>query len=549
MEALQDIPYQREFVAGNDRYPGVFPAWLRGDTSVLGVLPTGCGKTICAGMVARRGIDEFARRTLFLVHREELANQAVDKLSWFDLSVAVEMGERKARVTSSLFDSRPDVVVASIQSMQGRRLASWDSREFGILITDEAHHGRAASYKKTFAHFPDAWHLGITATPDRGDGLNLGAVYPTLAYEYSLRAAINDGYLVPLVTMRVPCGIDLKNIKTTGGDYDQAQLEELISPHIEALSDIVRHEVDQRQVVIFTPDVGSAEATADCLAALDRDEPLSKFPRVAAAVSGRTPRPERRAILDAFDAGEIQYLTCCDLLIEGWDCKNIEAVVVMRPTRQRSRYMQMIGRGTRRPKKGHPKADCLIVDFAFETTKGHEPSVPIDLFDDSTVDDEVMEVARDLMKRQAKEGQKVDPLKTLEEAERIVRSRPSFKIKLTGKRAIYQKYVFDPVGVGRTLGVAIKADWDFNPANPASERQLESLRRRGVEEVEGLSKSGAGKLIEAMARRQEAGLATFKQVDYMERLGMDPRQAQSLSFDQAREAIDHLKNLKNRRSA
>lgn len=530
MSAIQDRTYQREFLDGNDRFPGVIGAWEAGTASVLGMLPTGCGKTICAGMVAARALADHGRRTLFLAHREELIRQAQDKLSRMGLECGVEMADERA-ASMTLFGGVPDVTIATVQTLQKARLAAQPPTRYGVIITDEAHHARARSYRRIYDHFRGYWHLGITATPDRGDRLNIGSVYESLAYEYTLRQAIADGWLCPIVTARMPCSVSLKDIRTTGGDFNQAELEAAVSPHIEALCRIVAGEIGDRPTVVFTPDVGSAEMAADCLAQLGI---------TARPVSGRTGRGDRRAALEGFDRRDFRVLTCCDLLIEGWDCPKVACVVVMRPTKVRSRYVQMIGRGTRPFGTPGQKPNCLVIDFAWETTGGHDLVTPIDLFDDSALDDEVAEVARELVRS----GQEKDPSRAIDEAEEIIRRRRTFQVRLTGNQVAYRKVVFDPIGVGHLCGIPIKQGWDFNPHNPATPRQLARLQKAGIEGTDGLSQTGAGKLISEIDRRFDSGLATLKQVRLLVSKGVDPAQAQSMTFAQAGEALDQLCNTR-----
>lgn len=521
MSTVQDREYQ---VLSRDRS---FERWQSGDQATLVILPTGCGKTVVAGMIARKAKDEFRRRTLFLAHREELINQAADKLGRFDLECAIEMGEQRARDSSSMF-GRADVVIATVQTLQKRRLQTWDPNEFGVIMTDEAHHARARTYKNIYDYFGGYWHLGITATPDRGDGANLGAVYQSIAFEYKLRDAIKGGYLVPLTTARLETSIDLDSIRTTGGDYNAGDLEEKIGPFIEQLARALAAEVGDRQTVVFTPDVGSAEAMADA---------LSQLGIPAESVSGKMQKTERRGTLRKFTDRDFQVICCCDLLTEGWDEPQVSCVVICRPTKKRNRYAQMIGRGTR-PHPSSGKTDCLVIDFAWRTTSGHELCTTVDLFDDSELDDEVLEVAERLMK-DATDTLK-DPQKALDEAEEIVRERRKFKVRLTGKTPKYEKFLYDPVGVGSLVGVTIKQGWDYSPMNPATVKQTEYLRKLGVDAPEGLSKQGAGKLIDKLSGRLKAGLATPKQVGFLLNLGVEPGQAREMTFLQASQSITEL---------
>ncbi|MBX6312057.1 MAG: DEAD/DEAH box helicase [Isosphaeraceae bacterium] len=532
MANIQSRPYQEK------ARTNVFAEWLGGKDSTLVILPTGCGKTVLAGMIAAEALEAHGRRMLFLAHRGELITQAANTFQRMGMDVAIEKADQRAGGHAGFFGKKPDVVVGTVQTLQGRRLRSWDRHEFGLICTDEAHHARARTYRAIYDYFQGYWHLGITATPDRGDGQNLGAVYESVALEYSLKHAIGGcppddpgGWLVPLVTARCKVNVDLRKIKTTGGDLNQGDLEEAIGPYIEELADATKAEIGARQTVIFTPDVGSAEGVASA---------LKQMGAAAEAVSGRMNDLERARTLRAFANKEFQVICCCDLLIEGWDCPSVSAVVVMRPTLQRSRYAQMIGRGTR-PCPGDGKEDCLIVDFAWETTTGHELVTAVELFDDSNQDDEVQEIAQQLLF----EGKEPNPMRAVERAEEIFRERQKFKIRLTGRKAAYTKFVYDPVGVAHFLGIPIKRSWDLGSGSPATAKQVEYLKAVGID-AEGMTKFGASKFIDEVRRRREQDLATPKQVQYMINLGVDPEQARTVEFARASEIINELKQGKRR---
>jgi superfamily II DNA or RNA helicase len=521
--AVQDRPYQ---AISRDK---CFERWQGGDRSTLLVLPTGTGKTVVAGLVARAARDDHARRCLFLAHREELITQAADKLARVGLTTAIEMGPSRAREGYHGFLGKPDVVIATVQTLQGRRLESWDPDEFGMIICDEAHHARAKSYRTVFDHFRDHWLLGITATPDRGDNKNLGAVFDSLAYEYTLREAILDEYLVPIVAARLVTGVDLKDIRTTGGDYNDAELAARIAPFVEQLADATAREIGDRPAVVFCPDVRSSEAMADALT----------FKGIAArAVSGAMDKSQRRETLHDFHARKFQAIVCCDLLTEGWDEPQVSCVVICRPTRRRNRYAQMIGRGTR-PDPDTGKRDCLVIDFAWETTSPHELCTTIDLFDDSHHDEAVRVLAAAIVA--AARGQAVDPREALDQAERRIDARRRLRLPLTGLHpARYRKLVYDPVGVGALVGFKLKARWVDGAGPPATERQRRYLRDLGVDRLERLSRKGANELIAALQDRDIRGLSTPRQVAKLENFGVDPALARDMTRDQAKAAYFHL---------
>lgn len=487
-------------------------------------------------MVAKKAKDELGKKTLFLAHREELINQAAATLSAIGLDVAVEMGQQNAKAVDAFFGD-PDVVVGTVQTLQSARLLSWRPDHFGMIITDEAHHARAKSYQSIYGHFSHAAHLGITATPDRGDGKNLGAVYASLAYEYPLRTAIRAGWLVPLVATRLATTVDLRGIKTTAGDFNQGELEERISPLIEQLADATRTEIGSRKAVVFTPDVGSASAFAS---ALDQMGVPSYY---VAGASGKysLPKEERRRRLQMFRDSEFQVICCCDLLTEGWDQPDVSAVVIARPTRMRNRYAQMVGRGTR---IAPDKVDCLVIDFDWTTDSGSKDlATSVDLFDDSETDDEVIEQAQKLLR----EGKQCNPLDAIEEATVIVKR--ALEVKLSGAQVAYRRWTYDPVDVGDLVGIKLKRDWDFNPNDPASARQLDYLKSLGMKQPRGLSRWGAGKCIKELSKRREQGLASPSQVQFLRNLGVDLERAKTMKTREASQTIDSLLKLKEAKRA
>jgi superfamily II DNA or RNA helicase len=507
----------------------IFSAWQRSQATLL-ILPTGTGKTIVAAMVCRRIADESGDRTLFLAHREELINQAASRFSRFNLDWSIEMAQQKAPKLDPILGVS-DVVIATVQSLQGPRLESWPPDSFGCIITDEAHHARARSYRRIYQRFPHARHLGMTATADRGDGKNLGAIYESIAYEYSLRQAITEGQLCPLLTVRLYTTVNLEDIKTTGGDFNDGDLAARVSPHIEELADAMRQELGARPTIVFVPDVGCAEIMADA---------LRKKGLAAADVSGRTPRLQRRALLEEFTRGVHQVLVCCDLLIEGWDCPRVSCVVICRPTRKRSRYAQMVGRGTRLD-PASDKQNCLIIDFAWETTADHALVTPFDLFDDSSLDEEVLDEAR----KKPKETGPIDVMDRINDAEQAVR-QAKLKARITGKIALYHRFSYDPVGVGTIMRLPVRHSLDYE-GRPASDKQLSFLHDLGMTDCTGLTSIGASRRIAYLEERRRTGLATVRQVALLQCLGVDQDTSLALSVRDASDLITILKTQRGRR--
>ena len=499
--------------------------------SALLVAATGTGKTVTAGAI----IEEFVgrgERALFLAHRNVLINQAFATFNRFGFEVAAEMGECSALLSDAA------VVVGSVQSFQADRLLKWPTETFGLVIIDEAHRSLADSYTRILNHFVGYKLLGITATPSRGDRRNLGSRYSVKAFEYGMRKAIKDGWLVPIRRKVIPLSIDLRGIRTTGGDLNQGDLEQRLMPKIEPIARAIVNELGARPAVAFTPDVGSAAFLADTLCALGLK---ARYVAGSGGEHGQKKVECKRNLKD-FDDGEYQVICCCELLTEGWDCLRVEAVVNLRPTRLWAAFAQRVGRGTR-PSPATGKTDCLVLNFAWETDGELNLCTSVDLFDDGQLDPEVYAVARELADGRSGE---IDLMDVIDEAERKCNLRRKFMIHLTGKEETYKAWEYDPVGVGKILDVKLnrKYDFDKNGYNPATPNQIWKLRQLGVNTPEGLSKWGASKMIGKLIKRQEQGLASHGQVRELMSAGVNPDLARAFSSKEATAAITEIQPVK-----
>ena len=211
-------PYQTEAVAA------IFQQWETQRSTLL-ILPTGTGKTICFAAVVRQLIEQ-GKRVLILAHREELLNQAAEKIEHTTgLKCAVEKAEQ------TTLDSWFNITVGSVQTLQNqKRLARFPRDYYDAMVIDEAHHAVSSSYRAVINYFAEAKLLGVTATADRGDKRNLGEVFDSVAYEYTLRKAIQAGYLVPIRALTPPVKINLTGVKTQGGDYQASALGSALGP-------------------------------------------------------------------------------------------------------------------------------------------------------------------------------------------------------------------------------------------------------------------------------------------------------------------------------
>jgi len=202
-------PYQ------NEAKSAVFREWENGCNKTLLVLPTGCGKTIVFAKITEECVRN-GQRVLILAHRGELLEQAADKImKTTGLGCATEKAEE------SCIGSWYRVVVGSVQTlMREKRLNQFQSDYFDTIIIDEAHHCISDSYRRVLDHFSEAKVLGVTATPDRGDMKNLGQVFESLAYEYTLPKAIKEGYLSPIKALTIPLKLDLTGVGMQAGGFD-----------------------------------------------------------------------------------------------------------------------------------------------------------------------------------------------------------------------------------------------------------------------------------------------------------------------------------------
>jgi ATP-dependent helicase IRC3 len=325
-------------------------------------LPTGTGKTVVFSQFP--GFFRMRHRMLVLAHREELLEQARDKLVRADpgLRVGIEQASRHA----------PDdceVVVASVATLgrtDSARVRRLRTEDFNLCVVDEAHHATAPTYVRILEHFgflePGTRKLvvGFTATPKRGDGQGLDAVFQEITFARSLREMVQAGYLVPPVGYRVETDVDLTGVKTKMGDFVTAQLSHAVNTDArnDTVVKVYMRLLPDAPALCFCVDVEHAKRVATAF----EDAGIA-----AGAVTGELERAERARLLAAFHAGEVRVLTTCMVLTEGYDEPTVRGILLARPTRSALLYTQMIGRGTRL----HPGKDNVTVVDIVDVTKEH----------------------------------------------------------------------------------------------------------------------------------------------------------------------------------
>lgn len=490
--------------------------WANGVKRTLLVLPTGCGKTIVFSKVIEDRVRE-GERVLVLAHRSELLEQASDKL---EKSTGLKTALEKAEHTS--LGSWYRVVVGSVQTlMREKRLNQFDKDFFDVIIVDEAHHTIADSYLRILNYFENAKVLGVTATPDRGDMKNLGQFYESLAYEYTLPRAIKEGYLSPIKALTIPLRLDISNVQQSAGDFAAGQLGTALDPYLEQIADEMWKVAKDRKSVVFLPLVKTSQKFTEI---------LNRKGFKAAEVNGES--KDREQILEDFENDKYNVLCNSMLLTEGWDCPSVDCVVVLRPTRVRSLYSQMVGRGTRL----HPgKTELLLLDFLWHTER-HELCHPAHLIAENE------EVAKKMTEKIEEAGIPLD-LETVEKqaAEDVVAEREEALAKKLAEMRKRKRKLVDPL----QFEMSIQAEdlvnyvptfgWEMGPP---TEKQKKTLEKLGIlpDEIENAGK--AVKLLERLEKRRQEGLTTPKQIRFLEQRGF--QHVGTWSFESAKKLIDRI---------
>lgn len=503
-------PYQQQ---ARER---IHAEWDAGHTRTLLVLPTGTGKTIVFASVAADQV-RAGDRVLILAHRGELLEQAADKLQRSTgLVSAVEKAE------STCLDSWFRVVVGSVQTLQRTaRLERFPQDYFGTIIIDEAHHAITDGYRRILDYFSGAKVLGVTATPDRGDMRNLGEVFDSLAFEYKLTDAIKEGYLCKIMAQTIPLQLDITSVTMSGGDYAVGDLGTALDPYLEQIAAEMARRCKSRKTVVFLPLIKTSQKFRDL---------LNTYGFRAAEVNGQS--DDRRQVLADFDAGKYNVLCNSMLLTEGWDCPSVDCVVVLRPTKVRSLYSQMVGRGTR---LSPGKTDLLLLDFLWMTDK-HELCRPADLVcEDRTV-------ARQMTEHLAETGCPEDIEEAAAQAsEDVVAQREEALAKQLEEQRRKKAKLVDPLQYEMSIqaedlaGYVPAFGWE---AGPPSEQQTAALEKLGIlpDAVESAGK--AALLLDRLNKRRDEGLTTPKQIRCLEKYGF--QHVGTWSFEAARHMIDRI---------
>lgn len=503
-------PYQQEAMSA------VLKQWSEGNKKTLLVLPTGCGKTIVFAKIAEECVRR-GRKVLILAHRGELLEQAADKIK---KATGLDCAVEKAEQTSIYSWYR--IVVGSVQTlMREKRLNQFSNEDFDTIIVDEAHHCISDSYQKVLQHFNEAEVLGVTATPDRGDMKNLGVYFETLAYEYSLPKAIKEGYLCKIKAQTIPLKLDLSGVSQQAGDFKSSDIDTALDPYLYQIGEEMKKYCINRKTVVFLPLVKTSQKFRDI---------LNQMGFRAAEVNGAS--SDRTEVLEDFSNGKYNVLCNSMLLTEGWDCPSVDCIVVLRPTKIRSLYSQMVGRGTR---LCEGKESLLLLDFLWHSER-HELCHPAHLISENE------EVAQKITDNIAEAGCPID----IEEAEikaqeDVVAQREEALAKQLQEMRTRKRKLVDPLQFEMSIQAEDLANyvpafgWEMGPA---TDKQVKTLEKLGIypDEIDNAGK--AAKILDKLDKRRSAGLTTPKQIRFLESRGF--KHVGTWQFEHARGLIDRI---------
>lgn len=514
-------PYQHEAILR------ARAAFADGARAILLVLPTGAGKTVVFAEMIRLTHEKAQRagkhaRSLVLVHRNELLEQASRRIAAAapDLLVEPEAAARSA-------SSAADVVVASVQTLaRQKRLGRWARESFRLIVVDEAHHATAESYRRVLRHFSTARVLGVTATPDRADGVALGEVFERTAFKLEMLDGIHGGWLAPVRASVIRLeALDLDGVSVSKdgrgkGDFVEDELANALAANgvLEAVTKELRMHVADRSTLVFVAGVLNARRLAALL--LEAGEP-------AASVDATTPAEERAALFERFNAGELRYLVNVGIATEGTDLPRCSCVAVARPTKSRSLFTQMVGRGVR---LFPGKADCLLLNFIPSNAR-HRLIGPVDALAPG-VDVVTIDRAHELMCQRPE----LSPDEALELArqEEPERERERALERYRANRVAYDP--FEVLDAQLELEGALRIDVDDEPTRDFV--SVDHLVERGVprDVAERMSLGERVVYGRAIDRRRRDGLSSFKQAKRLRAAGLNP----DVTFELARHAMELL---------
>lgn len=506
---MQPRPYQ---VKALNR---ILEEFNSGVQRTLITIPTGTGKTIIFNGIAfyfayNPNRTPTGKKVLVMAHQNILIDQAADK---FEKAVGVQVSREKGNVTC--LDSPYPITVSSVQTMC-RRLDKFDEDYFDLIIIDEAHHSESKQYKKVLKHFKSAKVLGVTATPDRADKKNLG-LFQSVAFRYSIEEAQRDGYLAPIKVEKAAIDIDLSQVKRKKGDFVESSLGATIEGCLNKIAQQVRPMTYGRKIVCFVPLINTAR---------EGEKRFKKYGFKSVSISGEESKEKRERILKAFEEGEYDIIFNAMILTEGYDCPQVDCVIVLRPTTSRALYVQMVGRGLR---LAEGKKDCLLIDFLFQH-EGFDLAGPQDILEAKSAPLKATSHFGGNGGGQAVQAESAE--------ERLIRklteAAKKYKRELVKALATYPEVKAETLKENEELGFqdGAMSDWQEN-----------QLIQRGIDPT-GLTFGMASKIIRRLQQEEDIERKpSSKQVWRLRQLKVSEEKISQMSFIEAQNELQRLKEI------
>lgn len=539
--------------------------YQQGTTDELIVLPTGCGKSFTAALIAQQQLQQM-KYVLFLCNRDKLVQQMEEELIGEGITPLLEKAEKHAL---PMVGAHSRCVLASVQTLHTERLKTWPDDMFDLIVSDEAHQAMGDQWLAIRRHFKKAKHLGLTATPNPPKHKLAALFSHPYIRPISMRQAMEgwnadlQGYEKPYLTRIrlevIDSNIDVRDIAIVKkknevfADYDQRELDKRIWAETNWLATQIKNKIVKPDgsvmpTVIFTPHIPSAEAISAAL----RD-----FGLPFSSISYRSQNPD--GIHRSFKQGELIGLSNCSILQEGWNAPWIECVVLLHVSANINKVVQQIGRGTRlSPETG--KGECLVLQLGCKADPNNIVHVADAILDG--VDDDYGKKQKDnspegVLNKRIRERTK-ELLQTKEEldvllAEKKAREQISQEDKERreayerAKRLTYQEtddrpahaITYDPFDGLLKRGETTERFVSSNPVTETQKAQLHDLSKGRIN-TEGMTKEGADYLIRNLGFRKNYKLATEAQRQLMVmRFGLDPRKAARMKTWEASQWIDN----------
>lgn len=472
-----------------------------GGKSGLIVAATGTGKALTISECAKRFLAEYKKPVLVIAHRERLINQLAKTIEgWTGEPVAVEMAEQKAH------DTLARITVASVPSLaRESRRNRYHAERFGLIIPDEAHHAHCMGWMNVLNHFPNAYRLGFTATPDVAEEKKLP--FDKILHEYRLSTAIKEGFLCPIEAELIPIRVDLRGVRTAMGDFKDRDLDDAIIPYLDKITNEIIARPNEKHL-IFTPLIASSKLCA---------EMLNRKGMKTLHLDGTSNGIDEG--IAAYERGEYQCLTNSLLMTEGVNIPCVSCITNLRATKSRTLYSQIIGRGTR---LHAGKRALTVLDFMWHTKK-HLLCRPANLVAESAQVQEIME-------RKYRNGGKMNVMEAHDVAEEAVKKGLTSLVREIRQHEHKKRELVNPLEDHRAADYKPRHDWE---REPASEKQLALLKKQGYA-LDNMTKGLASHLL---SKIYESNDATPAQIHLLQSRG---KWVAGMTKQQASQVIDKL---------